>query len=58
MWLNVLAVKNYYDFLVYMIDGSVMVTFISKQRLYVRFLEMNCKVKTPRECLRPYFVHK
>ena len=31
MWLNVLAVKYYYIFLVYMIDGSVVVTFISKQ---------------------------
>ena len=38
MWLNVLAVKKYYIFFrVYMVDGSVMVTFIQKQSLYFCF---------------------
>ena len=31
MWLNMLAVKYGYFFLVYMVDGGVMVTFVSKQ---------------------------
>ena len=30
MWLKLLAVKYYYIFLVYMVDGSVIVTFIPK----------------------------
>ena len=38
MWLNVLAVKYYLIFLVYMVAGSVMVTFISKQSLYFCFI--------------------
>ena len=31
MWLNMLAVKLNYIFLVYMVDGSVIVTFIPKK---------------------------
>ena len=31
MWLKMLAVKYFYFFLVYLVDGSVMVTFILKQ---------------------------
>ena len=31
MWLNTLAVKQSYILLVYMVDGSVVVTFIPKQ---------------------------
>ena len=58
MWLNVLAVKYYYNFSCYMVVGSVMVTFISKQVNTFDLLEINCKINSLGSAKIPYFVHK
>ena len=59
MWLNMLVVKLYYVFLVYMVDGGVMVIFIPKQskNAFV-LLEINCKMNSRGGAIIPYFVHK
>ena len=44
MWLNMLAVNYYFIFPVYMVDGSVAVTFIPKQVNTFVLLGMNCKI--------------
>ena len=47
-----------YFFLVYMVDGSVMVT-LSKNKVYSFVLfEMNCKINSLGGAKIPYFVHK
>ena len=59
MWLNMLAVKYYYIFLVYMVDGSVILTFTPKIKVntFVN-LEMNCKINSLGGAKIPNFVHK
>ena len=46
MWLIMLAVKFYYTFFVYMLDGSVMVTFIQNKVNIFALSEMNCKMNS------------
>ena len=45
-------------FLVYMVDGSVMVTLIPKQSQYFFLLELNCKINSLGGAKIPYFVCK
>ena len=58
MWLHVLAVKYYLIFLVYMVAGSAMITFISNKVYTFVSLEMNCKINSIESAKIPYFVHK
>ena len=46
MLLNMLALKYYYIFFVYMVDGSVMVTFIQNKVNTFVLSEMNCKINS------------
>ena len=45
-------------FLVYVVDGSVMVTFIPKKVNAFVLLEINCKINSLGDAKIPYFVHK
>ena len=58
MWLYMFAINYYFIFPVYMVDGSVKVTFIPKQVNTFVLLEMNCKIDNLGSAKIPYFVHK
>ena len=54
MWFNMFTVKYYYIFLVYMVDGNVMVTYIPNKVNNFVLLEMNCKIDSLISAKIPY----